>query len=320
MDISIVIVNYNSWVVLEDCIESINNLNTTLAIETLVVDNQSPNDLLLHYQQKYPFIKWIKNTGNNGFANGCNLGAAKATGSFLFFLNPDTRLQNNVLEHFLTIYSKEKIGLLTCLQTNERGNLHKYNLLFPTPLRTFGLLRSMERKTKKATLANHFNESKLRSYPDWLSGSAIFISKENFKLITEWNEDYWMYFEDVDLCKKAQLKNLNCVVTKEVSLFHLHGGASRINPKTKAITKAEVLKSRHIYIDTYFSKASKAWLQPLLVTNNLTSIGVFALLSYPLFFIKKLQVSRYKWKEMKSYYLHVLKNKTWLSERSMNLK
>lgn len=320
MDISIVIVNYNSWVVLEDCIESIKNLDTNLKIETLIVDNQSPNDLLDQYQQKYPSIKWVKNTGNNGFANGCNFGAKNALGSFLFFLNPDTRLQKNVLEHFISIYHKENIGLLSCLQTNGKGTFHKYNLLFPTALRIFGLLRSLERKINSSSLKNHFKENNLRSYPDWLSGSAIFISKENFKLIDTWNEDYWMYFEDVDLCKKAHLKNLNCVVTKEVSLFHLHGGASRINPKTKAITKSEVLKSRHVYINTYFSSFSKKLLQPLLVTNNIIILGLFSLLSYPFFFIKKLQVSRYKWKEMKNYYLHVFKNKTWLSERSMNLK
>lgn len=320
MDISVVIVNYNSWKVLEDCIKSIDSLHTSLQVELLIVDNESPNDLFTTFQQKYPFIHWIKNTGNNGFANGCNLGAQHATSDYLFFLNPDTRLKDGVLEHFLDIYSKENIGILSCKQTNTNNSLHKYNLLFPTPIRVFGILRSLERAFSKKRLEEYFKETKTRSYPDWISGSALFLSKKKFNEISKWNEDYWMYFEDVDICKKASLINMNCVITKEVSLFHLHGGASRTNPKTKAITKSEVIKSRHVYISNYFSKTSQSILHPILITNNMIGIGLMALLSYPLFFINSLKVNRYKWKELLMYYLHVYTNKTWLSERSMNCK
>jgi len=319
MDISIVIVNYNSWKVLDACIESILNLETSLNVETIIVDNQSPSDLLPQYQKKYPSIKWIRNSGNNGFANGCNLGAEHATGKFLFFLNPDTRMQHHVLEHFISIYEKEAIGILSCLQTNNNGNFHKYNLLFPSPVRVFGLLRSLERKMDKKRLDRFFSETSTRSYPQWVSGSAVFISKANFEKISGWNEDYWMYYEDVDLCKKAHLQNLKCVLTKEVSIFHMHGGASRINPRTKAITKSEVVKSRHVYISNHFSNTSQSWLHPLLITNILMQTGLLALASFPLFFIAKLKVNRYKWKELYHYYRHVYKNKTWLSERSMNL-
>jgi len=320
MDVSIIIVNYNSWVVLSNCIESILNLNTALNTEIIVVDNKSTNDLFLQYQQKFPTVKWISNSGNNGFANGCNLGAANANGDFLFFLNPDTKLKTGVLEHFTTIYHKENIGILSCLQTNSKDSFHKYNLLFPNSLRVFGVLRSLERVFKKKQLAEHFKETATRSYPDWISGSAIFISKHNFDLIEKWNEDYWMYFEDVDLCKRAQNNNLPCVISKEVSLFHLHGGASRVNPKTKAITKSEVIKSRHIYISNHFSSESQQWLHPLLMTNNMFSVGIFAILSFPLFFLKKLKVNRYKFLELYSYYKTALKHKTWLSYRSTNFK
>lgn len=320
MDVSIIIVNYNSWVVLSNCIESILNLNTALNTEIIVVDNKSTNDLFLQYQQKFPTVKWISNSGNNGFANGCNLGAANANGDYLFFLNPDTKLKTGVLEHFTAIYHKENIGILSCLQTNSKDSFHKYNLLFPNSSRIFGVLRSLERVFKKKQLAEHFKETATRSYPDWISGSAIFISKDNFDLIDKWNEDYWMYFEDVDLCKKAQDNNLPCVISKEVSLFHLHGGASRVNPKTKAITKSEVIKSRHIYISNHYSSESQQWLHPLLMTNNMFSVGIFAILSFPLFFLKKLKVNRYKFLELYRYYNTALKHKNWLSYRSTNFK
>lgn len=320
MDISIVIVNYNSWNVLEECIQSILSLKTSVAIETIVVDNCSPNDLLTTYQEKYPSVLWIKNSGNNGFANGCNFGANHAKGSYLFFLNPDTQLQEGVLEHFLDIYTKEDIGLLSCIQSNKKGGIHKYHLLFPTAMRTFGVLRSIERKINNHKHKIQYKETETRCYPDWISGSAVFVSSTNFKSIGQWNEDYWMYFEDVDLSKKAQLQGLDVVVTKEVSIFHLHGGSSRINPKTKAITKSEVIKSRHTYISNYFTKRENSYLHFVLIIGYAISIGLLAILSIPFFFIKKLQVNRFKSIELYSYYKHVYTNKTWLSERSMNLK
>ena len=317
MDISIIIVNYNSWVVLDPCIESILKLNIPLATEIIVVDNQSTHQLLGLYQRKYPAVKWVENTGNNGFANGCNVGAARAKGHYLLFLNPDTQMNPGVLEHFVAIYDKEHIGLLSCLQTNNNGTFHKYNLLFPNPLRVFGVFRSLERVFMRKSLARHFKETATRSYPDWISGSAIFVSAGNFNLVNQWNEDYWMYFEDVDLCKRAKSNCLSRVITKEVSLFHLHGGASRVNPETKAITKSEVIKSRHVYIAHHFSVSSRQWLSPFLMVTNLLSAGFLALLSFPLFFLRKLKMNRYKFVELWKYYIFALKNKTWLSRRAI---
>jgi len=316
MDISIIIVNYNSWQVLDNCLSSIINIQTYLNYEIIVVDNQSSNNQLDTYKKKYTNISWIINSGNNGFANACNLGAKHANAKYLFFLNPDTQLKDSVLDHLLLVYTSENIGILTCLQENNKSSFEKYNLLFPSPIRIFGVLRSFERNINKNKLKIKFNETASRSYPDWVSGSALFISKTNLEKIGYWTEDYWMYFEDVDLCKKANHYGLNCVVTKQVSIFHLHGGASRINPKTKAITKSEVIKSRHVYISNHFSKTAQYILQPLLFTNTIFTEGLMYLLSIPLFFIKKLHVNRYKFTELCKYYISVIKNKTWLSQRS----
>src|SRR5690606_36372813 len=152
----------------DDCISSMLNLETQLHLEIIVVDNNSTNNRLSNYKDKYPTVNWIKNSGNNGFANGCNLGSAHAGSDYIFFLNPDTRLQNGVLEHLLSIYQKEQIGILTCLQNNNKGSFEKYNLLFPSPVRIFGVLRCLERKINKKQLKNYFRETATRSYPDWV--------------------------------------------------------------------------------------------------------------------------------------------------------
>ena len=80
--ISIIIVNYKSWNKLRQCLEAINTINDIdFELETIVVDNASNDGQLDSYKTNFPNCIFIENTGNNGFANGCNLGAKKAKGN-----------------------------------------------------------------------------------------------------------------------------------------------------------------------------------------------------------------------------------------------
>ena len=82
VDISIVIVNYKSWNDLKDCLQSIITINSSkFTLETIVVDNQSNDGRLEEFKTLFPSILFIENSGNNGFANGCNLGASNAKGN-----------------------------------------------------------------------------------------------------------------------------------------------------------------------------------------------------------------------------------------------
>ena len=87
LSISVVIVNYEAWDKLKNCLDSLNfPLQDLLIREVIVVDNSSPTDLLENFKVKYPQYTFIRNTGNNGFSNGCNLGAQEAIGNTYLFL------------------------------------------------------------------------------------------------------------------------------------------------------------------------------------------------------------------------------------------
>ena len=86
IDISIVIVNYKSWNHLFSCLESIQNIKLEyITIEVIVVDNCSNDSKLNVFRNDFPNFSFIENSGNNGFANGCNLGAKNSSGDYLFF-------------------------------------------------------------------------------------------------------------------------------------------------------------------------------------------------------------------------------------------
>ena len=91
------------------------------------------------------------------------------------------------------------------------------------------------------------------SNPDWISGSFILLRKNDFQELNGWNESYWMYFEDMDLCKRANNLNLKVSLLNNWKCIHFHGGSSRKNKEILIKTKIEVIKSYHIYVNAHIS-------------------------------------------------------------------
>jgi GT2 family glycosyltransferase len=320
LDISIIIVNYRGWKALDECLESIDSISSkTFSFEVIIVDNFSNDGQFPVFKQKYSKFTFIENTGNNGFSNGCNFGAAIATGNHFLFLNPDTKLTLEALETLLqTAVSHPEIGILSCLQINENNVFYKQNNLFPALGRFFGISRAIFRKLNKAKLEKRFNTTTDLFYPDWVTGAVVFISRNWFDKIKGWNEDYWLYFEDVDLCKKVSDLGGKVAVTRKATIFHQHGGASRLNVKTKALTKTEVIISKHVYISNQFSTGIQVYLQSLLIFGVLLEKALLSFLSLFLFFIPKLKVNRLMLKNLSIYYFNALQKQTWISPRAMN--
>ncbi|MFV8342762.1 glycosyltransferase family 2 protein [Flavobacterium sp. XS2P39] len=320
MDISIIIVNYRGWKALQECLESINAIiSTTFSFEVIIIDNFSNDGQFPIFKQKYSKFTFIENSGNNGFSNGCNFGAGIATGNHFLFLNPDTKLTHQALETLLqTTVSHPEIGILSCLQINENNVFYKQKNLFPALGRFFGISRSLFRKLNKAKLEKRFNNDNDLFYPDWVTGAVIFISREWFTKIKGWNEDYWLYFEDVDLCKKTYDAGGKVAVTRKATIFHQHGGASRLNVMTKARTKTEVIISKHVYISNQFSTGIQLYLHSLLIFGVLGEKIILSLLSLFLFFIPKLKVNRLMLKNLFIYYFNAIEKQTWISPRAMN--
>ena len=144
------------------------------------------------------------------------------------------------------------------------------------------------------------------------------MSKEWFDKLEGWNEDYWMYYEDVDISKRTNDLQGKIALTKDTSIIHNHGGASRINVKTTALTKSEVIISRHIYIRNHFNGGVKFLSQLLLVMVIIIEKFILAVLGLFLFFKPIMLVNVYLFINMLKYYFHAIINGTWLSKRSMN--
>ena len=127
LDISVIIVNYRSWAKLGKCLDSLSFIpQSLLSFEVIIVDNASNDGILPKFQIAYPRFSFIQNTGNNGFAHGCNLGATKAGGEYLLFLNPDTVVNEESLVGMLKrARSCNNHSIISCRQIREDGSEEK---------------------------------------------------------------------------------------------------------------------------------------------------------------------------------------------------
>jgi GT2 family glycosyltransferase len=320
MDVSIIIVNYRSWKPLHNCLESLLLINKTkINFEVIIVDNFSDDGEFDFFQNKYKDFIFIKNDTNSGFASGCNLGAKEAKGNHYLFLNPDTIISPETLDTLYTTYKNHSdIGILSCLQVDRKSRFFNQKNIFPSLVQIFGTSRFFHRKLIKKRIETIFNAKEELFYPDWVTGAVIFISKDWFISVNGWNEDYWLYFEDVEICRKIAQKNGKIAVTRNTIVLHEHGGSSRHDFETEHISKTEVIISKHVYINNNFNSLSKTLAHILLTIFILIEKIFLSLLSLFLFSSLKLRTNRYILKNLCSYYFNAIKKQTWLSKRATN--
>ena len=316
-DLSIVIVNYKSWKHLHNCLKSLDFKSDQLDFEIVVVDNQSADGQLEKFQQEFSEVQFIQNSGNNGFANGCNLGANKSTGNYILFLNPDTIANESaIIEMWQFAKKHHTVGIVSCLQAKRKGGYERRDRVFPNFITLFGLTRALYKLLSKKK--SQSDENVL--YTDWVSGSVVMISREWLQQINGWNEDYWMYYEDIDLSKRVHVSNGKVGLLTSCEIIHDHGGSSRINMKTASLTKTEVLISKHVYIQTHFKGIERLISFLFLILYTLISkiiLGIFGIL---LFFIPKMRLNVYLLSKLIRYYFSSLIRGSWLSPNSMNIK
>lgn len=318
-DLSIIIVNYKGGEKLISCLESLQLIDESrFSFEVIVVDNHPDDGSQARLIHRFPHFKFISNTGNNGFANGCNLGASRSKGLHLLFLNPDTTVTTESLNDMLQeICVRPEFSIVSCSQVREDGSMDRPYGKFLTISTLTGWLRAIHRFFY-GKIEDTVEQTKNYLYPDWVSGSVVMISSDSFNRLGKWDDDFWMYFEDVDLCRRASQCGGEIVNLKNAVVGHFHGGSSRSNLEVTVLTKAEVHISRHVYLSKHESKGRAFLMHLILILNNLILGLIPVILGVLFFFVKAFRVWFLTYFRLADYYLNVLKTGSWLSARSVN--
>jgi GT2 family glycosyltransferase len=320
IDLSIIIVNYRSWEILAKCIESFNKYKLNTSYEIIVVDNDSQDGKFKKFQQQFNEINLIANSGNFGFSSGCNLGADNAKGTFLLFLNPDVTLTSSTAidDMYSFALANPDVGITSCRTLYSNGKRER-EIAFLDPWLTIGWLRSIYKLAFSIKIAKKFPENKNIWYPEWVAGSVVLIQKDFFKKIGKWNENiFWMYSEDPDLCLRVTKNDKKIALLRNVELIHLHGGSSRRNPKTTAITKSEVVTSSHVFIQEHTRGINRLALHLVIMVNTLFSWLMRTLITLPFFYKVLFRANLLTLVAIIKYYLSALIRYSWKSKRLKN--
>jgi len=296
LDVSIIIVNYNTKKLVINCIESIINQTLNLTFEIIVVDNASIDGSPQLIKSTYPQVILIESKTNLGFGRANNLGVTKAQGKYLFFLNSDTILLNNAILALLNFNEKNSAilnigisgGILLDENKLETGSFGP----LPTKARTLksilGLLPRFDKMN--ATEHLHFQTNGYLKV-GYITGADLFISNSIFKNIGGFDPNIFMYFEETDL--QLRLKNANycnCVISG-TQIIHLEGASLN---QMNANNRKRLIYTKSMFY--YFKKHSKLInfliFKILFLTIRLTAIFYF----------------KYTWKEKKEYILQIIKS------------
>lgn len=223
MDLSIIIVNYNSALKTLSLLESIFNADMAgINYEIIVVDNNSKEHIASSLKQRYPEIIFISSFKNRGMGGGNNMGINKAQGDFYLILNPDTLVEKNTIKIMFN-YIKENtdVAVLGPKLLNPDRTLQYSCARFPkfyTPIFRRTFLAKFFKKHIDWFLMKDFNHNEIKEV-DWLMGSSLMIRKSS---ALRFDERYFMYFEDIDLCRSAWHDNYKVVYNPEAKLIHDH--------------------------------------------------------------------------------------------------
>ncbi|MDW5525421.1 glycosyltransferase family 2 protein [Carnobacterium maltaromaticum] len=241
VEISFIIVNYNTKMVTEACIESLNS-NKTLQFynyEIIVVDNGS-SDGSVKYLEKNENTAVIETGANNGFGLGNNIGAKSAKGRFLVLVNSDTIADKTNFKELINLKKKDRsIGILSCKILNEDSSIQSLGFEYPK-LRSEFMLNILFWNfnfVKKIRMRNYINVGCIDV--DWISGCFMIIEKSDFNLVEGFDKEIFMYAEDMDLSYRIKKKK---VIYDKTEIFHLHGKSN-----SGKLTLKKLVKSKKSY-------------------------------------------------------------------------
>lgn len=249
MDLSIIILNYNSSDYLKKCLESINKSNFgNYRYEIIVVDNNSTdNSIEISKLAKIPNTKYLILKTNYGFAHGNNQGLSIANpkSKYVLFLNPDTIVQENTFKKMIDFFNQnKKVDAATCQidLVSIKKMQPECHRGFPTPWRSFCYFSHLIKLFPKSKLFSGYFLGHLDlTVPHPIEacvGAFLMVKRTVGQSIGWWNEKYFFYGEDLDFCYQLKQHHYNLFFYPFTKIYHFQGISSGIVNQSKHISKA----------------------------------------------------------------------------------
>lgn len=245
LDLSIIIVSYNTKDFLKKCLGSIYKTSKGFSFEIIVSDNNSKDGSAEMVKKEFKDVILAENKENLGFSKGNNVGVKKSSGRYVLFLNSDTVVYPNTLKYMINFMDSQKhAGAATCKLEMPNGKIDDASHRgFPTPWNSFCHFSGLSKIFGKTKLFGGYNLgfmdfSKIHEI-DALAGAFMMVRREAGSEVSWWDEDYFFYGEDIDFCYMLKQKSWRIYYVPQVSILHYKGVSGGIKKTSKGITTAD---------------------------------------------------------------------------------
>lgn len=250
MDLSIIILSYNTKNITDECLRrlQLSSPSGAHSYQTIVLDNASKDGSVEMIKKKYPWVELIESKVNTGYSKGNNIAFKKAKYPVVLFLNSDVYLEQDTLFKALEYFKNHDCDTLGVKLIFENGRFQPSAGNLPDPLNTVFWILGL------GQIFNPFhpkNESFFSQEKEvgWIMGAFFLIKKEVFEKVGKFDEKIFMYMDEVDLCKRIKMAGYKICFTPTISVTHLHRASSKDFPE-QALTKE--LNGIKFYLKKYF--------------------------------------------------------------------
>ena len=268
MDVSIIIVNYNTQQMTSECIDSIFFNTHNIVFEVILVDNASTDNSCIHFS-KDQRIKYIYNKKNVGFGNANNIGIQNATGRYILFLNSDTLLINNAIYEFVKYMdaADDKIGFCGCLLTDINGKpIHSFGA-FPSTLYFFHRILQCYIGKLCPPMNRPHSWHRYPKMVDYITGADLFVRKGLLTECGAFDPQFFMYYEETEMQMRFVKAGWQGVIIDTPQIAHLQGMSSK-QKKSSLRGMIMELRGRYIYLEkthSYFKKKLVCYMHLLMI-------------------------------------------------------
>lgn len=230
LDVSIAIVSYNTRAILLDCLRSVFESFGKRTFEVVVVDNNSHDGSVEAVRAHYPKVHLLVNQDNRGFSRAVNQALTISSGRYVLLLNSDTRVEKTALNQMVACLDKEpEVGAVGCTQRTGEGQL--YQSCFPFPslhdhLLHASFVRFLAPTWQKSLATKQAIDCTRTQDVDWINGACLMVRRDLLRSCGGLDEGYFMYFEDVELCRAIHQRGYRIRHLADTHVVHLIGKSS----------------------------------------------------------------------------------------------
>jgi N-acetylglucosaminyl-diphospho-decaprenol L-rhamnosyltransferase len=229
VDITIVIVNYNTGHLLERLFSALGAAQGVLKLQMIVIDNASRDNSVEILCSKYPFVELIENTSNVGFGRANNQAVARARGRYLLLLNPDAFVaRDTLIKTFSFMEKNSRTGILGVRLLNEDGSPQPWFRVFPTPWNEFVAANALGRFFPGTGLIEDMagDHREIRTC-DWVRGCFYLVRKEVIDHVGLFDPRFFLYFEEIDHCRRCRQAGWDVTYFGDTEVVHIGGESAK---------------------------------------------------------------------------------------------